>query len=59
MLANIFLQAVSNVVDSAAIVVPKEDSLSLLQLIMKGGFIMIPVGILSVISIYVLSLIHI
>jgi biopolymer transport protein ExbB len=53
MLANIFLQAVSNVVDSAAIVVPKEDSLSLLQLIMKGGFIMIPVGILSVISIYI------
>lgn len=52
MLATIFLQTLSNVVDTAA-AAPKEDSLSLLQLIMKGGFIMIPVGILSIISIYV------
>jgi len=31
---------------------PKEVSLSLLDLILKGGFIMIPLGILSVITIY-------
>ncbi|MCW3070901.1 MAG: Biopolymer transporter ExbB [Bacteroidetes bacterium] len=30
----------------------KQDSLSLLDLIMKGGFVMIPMGILSVITIY-------
>jgi biopolymer transport protein ExbB len=30
----------------------KQDSLSLLDLIMKGGFIMIPMGILSIITIY-------
>lgn len=52
MLATVFLQALSTVVDTTA-TAPKEDSLSLLQLIMKGGFIMIPVGILSIISIYV------
>jgi len=53
MLANIFLQTVATVADTVANAVPKEDSLSLLQLIMKGGVIMIPVAILSVISIYV------
>jgi biopolymer transport protein ExbB len=31
---------------------PKQDSLSLMELIMKGGYIMIPMGILSVITIY-------
>ena len=31
---------------------PKQDSLSLLDLIMKGGFIMIPVGLLSMLAIY-------
>ncbi|HEX8517767.1 MAG TPA: MotA/TolQ/ExbB proton channel family protein [Bacteroidia bacterium] len=31
---------------------PKEASLSLLDLIVKGGFIMIPMGILSVITVY-------
>ena len=43
----------ATVADSVALSAPKEDSLSLLQLIMKGGVIMIPVGILSIISIYV------
>lgn len=33
---------------------PTEDSLSLLDMVMKGGYIMIPIGILSFISIYVL-----
>ena len=33
-------------------VVPKEESLSLLELIMKGGMIMIPIGILSILTIY-------
>jgi biopolymer transport protein ExbB len=39
---------------AATPVAPKEDSLSLLTLIMKGGYIMIPIGILSIISIYIL-----
>jgi biopolymer transport protein ExbB len=32
---------------------PQEDSLSLLDLVMKGGYIMIPIGILSLITFYV------
>lgn len=36
----------------AQTVVPKQDSLSLLDLIMKGGYIMYPMGILSVLTIY-------
>ena len=39
---------------ATAVLPPKEDSLSLLTLIMKGGYIMIPIGILSFISIYIL-----
>lgn len=31
---------------------PKQDSLSLLALIIKGGFIMIPLGLLSILTIY-------
>lgn len=31
---------------------PKQASLSLLDLIMKGGFVMIPIGILSILTIY-------
>ncbi len=31
---------------------PKVDSLSLLDLVMKGGYIMIPIGILSLLTIY-------
>lgn len=31
---------------------PKEASLSLLELIMKGGWIMVPIGILSVLTVY-------
>lgn len=34
------------------VVVPKQDSLSLFELVLKGGFIMIPMGILSIITIY-------
>ncbi|MCC6252906.1 MAG: MotA/TolQ/ExbB proton channel family protein [Bacteroidia bacterium] len=33
---------------------PKEDTLSLFDLLLKGGYIMIPIGILSLVSIYVL-----
>ena len=36
----------------STVVTPKQDSLSLLDLIMKGGIIMIPMGILSIITIY-------
>lgn len=45
-------KAAASVATAAA--APKEDSLSLLTLIMKGGYIMIPIGILSIISIYIL-----
>ena len=31
---------------------PKQDSLSLLDLIIKGGFIMIPLGLLSILTVY-------
>lgn len=31
---------------------PKEASLSLLELIMKGGWIMVPIGILSILTVY-------
>lgn len=37
---------------AATIVTPKQDTLSLLDLIMKGGMIMIPMGILSLITLY-------
>lgn len=36
----------------AAVVPPKQDSLSLLDLVMKGGIIMIPMGLLSILTIY-------
>ncbi len=63
MLNSVLLQIVSSgaaVVDTAHAVAgqiplaetPKQDSLSLLDLIIKGGFIMIPLGILSVLTIY-------
>lgn len=47
-------QSASAVAAVATPALPKEDSLSLLTLIMKGGYIMIPIGILSVLSIYIL-----
>ena len=34
------------------VVVPEEATLSLLELIMKGGLIMVPMGVLSIITIY-------
>ncbi len=40
-------QAASTVAAVATPALPKEDSLSLLTLIMKGGYIMIPIGLLS------------
>lgn len=59
MLLSVLLQitetttAVANTV-AQAVAAPKQDSLSLLDLILKGGYIMIPIGVLSLISIYVL-----
>ena len=52
--------AATQVVDTAKAVAtqaiqtitPKQDTLSLLDLIMKGGLIMIPIGLLSMIAIY-------
>lgn len=68
MLNSVLLQIVSNgaaaasqVIDTAKNAVgqmalsvdqPKQASLSLLDLILKGGFIMIPLGILSILTIY-------
>ncbi|MES2591631.1 MAG: MotA/TolQ/ExbB proton channel family protein [Bacteroidota bacterium] len=62
MFNSVLLQIVNSgaaVVDSANAVVgqmpieqPKQASLSLLDLIVKGGFIMIPLGILSILTIY-------
>lgn len=60
MLLSLILQITEAATTSSAAVptvaptVTKQDTLSLLDLIMKGGYIMIPIGILSVISIYVL-----
>ena len=48
------LAQVASTAAAAIPVAPKEDSLSLLTLIMKGGYIMIPIGVLSILSIYIL-----
>ena len=45
---NVMAQAVQAPVAEA----PKQASLSLLELIVKGGYIMIPIGILSILTIY-------
>jgi biopolymer transport protein ExbB len=64
MLNSILVQIVTNgattaaqVVDTARAVattpvVPKQDTISLLDLIMKGGYIMIPIGLLSILAIF-------
>lgn len=65
MLNSILAQIVTNgattatqVVDTAKSValttpvVPKEDTISLLDLIIKGGYIMIPIGLLSILAIF-------
>lgn len=64
MLSSVLLQITEGITDSvstAAAALPavtpapvQQDSLSLLDLILKGGLLMIPIGILSLISIYVL-----
>ncbi|HET6225459.1 MAG TPA: MotA/TolQ/ExbB proton channel family protein [Bacteroidia bacterium] len=66
MLNSILVQIVTNgaaaatqIVDSAAnvaqapmVITPKQDTLSLLELIIKGGYIMIPMGILSILTVF-------
>ena len=60
MLLSLILQITEGVTNTAAAVptvaeqTPKQDTLSLLDLILKGGYIMIPIGVLSIISIFVL-----
>ena len=60
MLLSLILQITEGVATTAAALptapeqAPVQDTLSLLDLIMKGGYIMIPIGVLSIISIYVL-----
>ncbi len=60
MILSLILQISENVSNAAANIPAmaeqhaKEDTLSLLDLIMKGGWIMVPIGLLSVVSIYVL-----
>ena len=66
MFNSILLQIVTNgataaaqIVDSAGnvamaptVITPKQDTLSLLELIVKGGYIMIPMGILSLLTVF-------
>ncbi len=60
MLLSLILQITEGATSTAAALptaasqASKQDSLSLLDLIIKGGYIMIPIGVLSIISIYVL-----
>lgn len=60
MLLSLILQITEGAASTVAAVptvanqTPKQDTLSLLDLILKGGYIMIPIGVLSLISIYVL-----
>jgi len=56
---GILLQAViggdslSNVVDSATEAAQKVDTLSVWEMIQKGGWIMVPIGLLSLVTIYI------
>lgn len=65
MLYSILLQipggtaTATQAIDSAAqiaqaplVITPKQDTLSLLELIIKGGYIMIPMGILSILTVF-------
>lgn len=63
MISSMLLQVITGAADTAhkiaaipaAVAAPvKQDSLSLFDLLLKGGYIMLPIGILSLISIYVL-----
>ena len=64
MIHSILLQATNAAVSAANVVAdtaktattaaPVEDKMSLLDLVIKGGIIMIPLGVLSLISIYVI-----
>lgn len=60
MLLSLILQITESATSTATTVptvvenATKQDTLSLLDLILKGGYIMIPIGVLSIISIYVL-----
>ncbi|HRG58413.1 MAG TPA: MotA/TolQ/ExbB proton channel family protein [Bacteroidia bacterium] len=60
MLLSLILQITESATGTATTVptvvenATKQDTLSLLDLILKGGYIMIPIGVLSIISIYVL-----
>lgn len=48
---NIAVQA-TQVPAASTVITPKQDTLSLLDLIMKGGIIMIPMGLLSLLTLY-------
>lgn len=48
---NVAVQA-SQLPAASTIVTPKQDTLSLLDLVMKGGLIMIPMGLLSLLTLY-------
>ena len=53
---SILLQIMQTATDSAAALQPAvktEESMSLLELVLKGGAIMIPLGILSVLALYI------
>jgi biopolymer transport protein ExbB len=56
---GIFLQAViggdslTNVVDTATEAAQKVDTLSVWEMVQKGGWIMVPIGLLSLVTIYI------
>ncbi|HRG37544.1 MAG TPA: MotA/TolQ/ExbB proton channel family protein [Bacteroidia bacterium] len=46
------VDSAGNVAQAPIVMTPKQDTLSLLELIIKGGYIMIPMGILSVLTVF-------
>lgn len=52
-IADTAQQAVA-AINTPVLPMPKEDTISLLDMLIKGGYLMIPIGILSLITIYVI-----
>jgi biopolymer transport protein ExbB len=48
------LQIVTDTTAAAKALVPTQDTLNIVDLIIKGGYIMIPIGILSVIAVFLI-----
>jgi len=54
LVADTAKRAAAQLPDIASAAAPKESTISLLELIVKGGYLMIPIGILSLIAVYVI-----